>query len=260
MKAGRRRTHMRMKTGTRETHGFTYKGIKGVIVCRDACTTADDSSLVDRNNNFGDGWYFVPVEFKGEGRGAGGSAEGEPIENKSKWRFVEKDNGDYEQAMFVSYGMWLDENKVIRSAVDRKYGMANGNPVLDDSDSDLVPTATYQGNAEGLAARKDGTDDMASGQFEADVRLTAEFDTNLVLHGHVNNFRPADPVLDSKAVDTNWSVQLFNRDRNKNDGWTATEFGKDNERPEGFYGDFHHTFKDDDGADTGRVAGVYVAD
>ncbi len=253
-------THDQMRSGARATYPFTYQGIEGSVVCRGECVTTETDPIEKPDDRFDDGWYFVPVKFT-----KGGTAVEQENENKSGSYFVMKGEDKYEEALLVRYGMWLDGSVLHREVgVDYKNGRDNGNPVIDDSRPGLDPTAIYQGHAGGLAARKHGTDNMDSGQFEASVRLRATFGGNPRLDGLVYDFRPADPVLDREAVDTDWFIDLFPTDLMDDatatgNNWTATGFGKDSDRPEGFYGDFHHEFDDEDEYDDGRVAGVYVA-
>ncbi len=190
--------------------------------------------------------------------------------------YVPDGDGNYEKALFVRYGMWLEDDVgksagpalVRRIAVDESNGDSKGSNL----DITSVNRATYTGDAQGLAARGDGTpENTATGQFEASVSLIATFGQSPSLTGSVEGFKPVDPDLDGEAVDENWEV-LFNptplldkdgavmTDNKIAIDWIATGFGDEGERPEGFYGDFAHTFKDDDDNDTGRVAGVYVAD
>ncbi len=225
-----------------EKNKYDYNGIAGHVVCR----MAEGSCDAPKGETLGEGWYFVPNR------------------DDHKSYFFMKD-GKYEQRLIVRYGMWLREGEgenpsvlAGRIRVDNDLGRDNGK-----LDITSVNRATYTGDAEGLAARKHGTE-MATGQFGARVIMSASFGPDPELSGYVHDFKPVNPELDGEAVDTDWRVDLFHNNLMPDatatgNNWTATGFGENAKRPDGFYGGFHHTFKDDDDDDTGRVAGVYVA-
>jgi len=142
-----------------------------------------------------------------------------------------------------------------------------------------VPTtAKYNGKALGIAAvdsfSTSGTISTQSGEFTADVELTAKFDTTPSLEGTVDNF-------DGVAAGRGWSVDLdetaigstgattgnrqtfgeINGERTSSSAagsWTAQAYGdlpvEQGAHPLGFHGTFWADFKD------GRAAGGYAAE
>ncbi len=247
--------------------GYDYKGIIGIAVCREECVDPDPNAADLRpKEKFGEGWYFVPVEF----------SNGEPVQGKDKreWHFV-KDGDDYKPVVNIQYGMWLwDSGGDPKLA--RRIGVVSGDKgpetfnmfnlkLSPQTENDPIErTASYSGEAKGLSVREVGAS-AVSGHFEAKVDLTAGLGADPTLHGTIDEF-----MSDDGAVDPDWVVTLKQRNLMPYGGhtaprvpgsgnWNAQAFGsKDNQRPEGFYGDFHHKF-DGVNYDDGRVAGVYVA-
>ena len=108
--------------------------------------------------------------------------------------------------------------------------------------------------------------DIESGNFVADVVLTAKFAATPMLGGTIDNFRAAQGS-NSGAVDTSWTVTLTEADAtggtvaatdgvadaSGQDGtWSATSYGEADMRPAGIYGGFNAHFTD------GHVAGAYA--
>ena len=130
-------------------------------------------------------------------------------------------------------------------------------------------TATYNGTALGRSVHRttdaNGTvTDIQSGNFMADVMLTAKFSATPMLGGTIDNFRAAAGSSPG-AVDSSWTVTLTETDSpggivdagvtdaSGQDGtWTATSFGEANMRPTGIYGGFNAHFTD------GHAAGAFA--
>ena len=106
--------------------------------------------------------------------------------------------------------------------------------------------------------------DIQSGNFMADVMLTAKFANTPMLGGTIDNFRTAQGS-NPGAVDSSWTVTLTETtptggtvaggvaDASGQDGtWTATSYGEAEMRPTGIYGGFNAHFTD------GHVAGAYA--
>ncbi len=184
---------------------------------------------------------------------------------------------------YVDYGIWLTEDGGGAPVINSRIGFVGPDSLtargrLDvttpaDSVNGLEASATYQGTARGLAARRAGQA-VASGHFDADVRLEARFGASPTLGGRIDNFRSADP--DSQGTDhvnTDWAIDLRQGqvtdngvdttrggtypDNGRFQGedvtgeWSAFAYGDDaGERPDGFYGGFSAAF-DEDGIDQG---------
>ncbi len=153
----------------------------------------------------------------------------------------------------------------------------------------LPPSATYSGTAAGLSAITDREGTSASGHFTADVKLTATFGADPMLGGTIDNFQSADPDRQGTAhVGTDWVLTLdqtgltaFDHDNDgtgeastahtggrlinggiSGDGvtggeWSATAYGTEELRPEGFFGGFRAEGMDGDA--TAAAAGVFHA-
>ena len=238
------------------TANGSYNGIPGAIFClggTDGCKVTD--------GKLGAGWYFSP--------------------NDPKALYVANPDmaGMYMAAtMYATYGYWLTYNPAGTDPVGAAVGIALysdttantanlnlGQAGTGDDATDV--TATYSGSAVGISKRGD-----ASGQFTADVNLTAKFAVAPTLRGSISNFQ-------GNAVG-NWSVLLNETALNANatfdtngttagggtpGTWTAQGYGPmpvdhdgdsgtaaQNQRPSGFHGRFSANFGD------GAAAGAYA--
>ena len=184
-----------------------------------------------------------------------------------------------QDAMYAIWGHWLTVAADGEATVTTfaRAGTSDGAPAhpgiwgaADPADANLSgTTATYRGMAAGRSVHRT-TDingvvtDIQSGNFMANVRLTAKFANNPMLGGAIDGFRAA-PGSNPGAVDSSWTVTLTEKtptggivadgvaDASGQDGtWTATSYGKDGMRPAGIYGGFNAHFTD------GHVAGAYA--
>ena len=243
------------------------KGIEGTLYCDRyaVCITS--------NGRFGDGWYFTPVVYSGRFSG------GVKGYNTELARYKDNGDGTYELVSYVDYGMWLEEVDDALLLLRRVHlvGPSASPSTLDfgTDGSNTDTSATYEGKARGLSARKVGTRAdavTASGHFIADVELNVEFGGSPELAGMINNFRSADvEAQGSGHVNSAWSLTFGGVPDNNNefDGrytqggvgeWSAIPYGASGERPDGFYGGFDATFRNSDNTDIGAAVGVYSAD
>ena len=229
-----------------------YMGIDGTVFC--AGNDCGQSAAED--GNLTGSWYFTP-------------------DNPDEL-FVASTGGSYMMAtMYATYGYWLTYNAqgeatgvALHTASTANTGSLDlGQAGTGDDATDV--TATYRGSAVGISARGD-----ASGQFTADVNLTAKFAVAPTLRGSISNFQ-------GNAVG-NWSI-LLNETTLGTDAalsatgttagggspgvWTAQGYGPEpvdpdgptgpitdlvNQRPTGFFGRFSASFGD------GSAAGAYT--
>ena len=180
-----------------------YLGISGMLFCyvEATCKAPADGAT------FGAGWHFVPTTASGED-------DNQYVVN----------NGEYEQAHYVEWGLWLTSTEAngLNNFVGQGQGSdalitANMSSAAHTSDTSGVTTATYKGAAAGLSARITGGEGTtaspymyASGHFKADVELKAVFRTaSPMLSGTIGGFESADPDNQGTAhVDTNWKIAL----------------------------------------------------
>ena len=243
------------------------KGIEGTLYCDRyaGCSTS--------SGRFNDGWYFTPVVYSGRFSG------GVKGYNTELARYKDNGDGTYELVSYVDYGMWLEEVDDALLLLRRVHlvGPSASPSTLDfgTDGSNTDTSATYEGKARGLSARKVGIRDdavTASGHFIADVELNVEFGGSPELAGMINNFRSADvEAQGSGHVNSAWSLTFGGVPDNNNefDGrytqggvgeWSAIPYGASGERPDGFYGGFDATFRNSDNTDIGAAVGVYSAD
>ena len=266
-------------------YGFDHgklNGIEGTLYC-------DHSSgcVTSGGGLFGDGWYFTPD--------VNSSRQASLGYNPAEASFEDSDNdGTYDPVSYVDYGMWLEgpDNKLLLQRRAGVVGPSSPPRLLDFTTTDGLNTdtsATYEGEARGLSALTTGTGAdavTASGHFEADVTLNATFgpkEEDRTLGGTIYNFRPVAGQQHNGHVDPEWSLTLnfadltVDDDSNKfftspripyitNNGgsWNATPYGFSPDgrlvRPDGFYGGFNATFRNDEGTTVGAAAGVYSAE
>ena len=181
--------------------------------------------------------------------------------------------------MYAIWGHWLTvaDNGEATVTTFARAGTSDGAPAdpgnwdaADPVDANLSGTmATYSGMAAGRSVhRTTDTDgmvtDIQSGNFMADVMLTAKFADTPMLGGTIDNFRAAEGS-NPGAVDSSWTVTLTETtptggtvadgvaDASGQDGtWSATSYGEADMRPTGIYGGFNAHFTD------GHVAGAYA--
>ena len=227
---------------------INYKGIPGTVWClggEDGCSVSAAGELVG-------GWYFTPT-------------------STTKLYIADPDMaGMYMEAtMYATYGYWLtyDENDAaigitLHSATTAPTTTLDlGQAGTGDDAKDV--TATYSGSAVGISVRGD-----ASGQFTADVNLTAKFAVIPTLRGSISNFQGNavgnwtailnETVLDITNADFAngttagggtpgvWTAQGYGPTPVDHDGDTETP--DQNQRPTGFFGRFSATFGGGDAA------------
>ena len=233
-----------------------YLGIAGALHCYDAACSAPGTT-------FGAGWHFVPSETDN--------------------RYERKSDGDYMQAQYVEWGMWITGTNTVNGYIGKGLGSAvlrttaagtGAGEVSFTRGASSVTTdvrATYSGAAVGLSATQKGTGAAAthaSGHFIADVELKAVFGATVEeakLNGEIDNFRDAAGNGGSH-VNTAWSLDLVEKEgwgtpvadgTFENDidgGWTAQGYATGTgtkHQPDGIFGRFNAQFSD------GAAAGVY---
>ena len=179
---------------------------------------------------------------------------------------------------YATYGYWLSQatngdvtvNTFAGQSDDRGPVTAENTGVLVASDT-LADSATYEGKAIGMSMMKsfDGTTGKEmghkSGEFEAMVTLTAEFNATPKLSGKIDQFVGV-------GASSAWSVTLQEENLNDTAGtittgvaqgsgttdraaagtWTANTYGEADKRPTGIFGGFNAHF------DNGHAAGAYA--
>ena len=233
------------------TPGTEYKGIPGAVWClggMDGCSVSSDGTLSA-------GWYFTPTSTMA--------------------LYVANPNmaGMYMAAdMYATYGYWLTYTDGAATGI-ALYSATTANTASLDLGQDgegadaTDVTATYSGSAVGMSVRGDN-----SGQFTADVSLTATFAVAPMLRGSISNFQ-GDAVgdwtvlLNETALDaTNANFTAGTTAGGGAPGvWTAQGYGPapvdhdgdptttaQNQRPSGFFGNFSANFGD------GAAAGAYA--
>ena len=186
-----------------------------------------------------------------------------------------------QDTMYAVWGHWLTVAGNGEATVDTfaRAGTMDGSPAhggnwgaADPADANLSgTTATYSGSAAGRSVHR-RTDangrvtDIQSGNFMADVMLTAKFSATPMLGGTIDNFRAAQGSSPG-AVDSSWTVTLTETasdggtvtvtagvaDASGQDGtWEATSYGEADMRPAGIYGGFNAHFTD------GHAAGAWA--
>ena len=230
--------------------GISYNGIPGTVIC----LGGDDGCSVNAAGTLVGGWYFTP--------------------NDGDALYVAGSGGTYMVAtMYSTYGYWLEYTSGAVSGVALYSTTTAAVNTLDlgqagTGDNATDVTATYRGSAVGISAHGD-----KSGQFTADVNLTAKFAATPTLRGSISNFR-------GNAVG-NWSILLNETNLSSTAGfdtngttagggapgvWTTQGYGPApvdpdgdgpittpvNQRPTGFHGRFNANFGD------GTAAGAYA--
>ena len=235
---------------TTTTPGTEYKGIPGAVWC----LGGDDGCKVNADGTLGSGWYFTPT-------------------STTQLYDANPDMaGMYKAAtMYARYGYWLTYSATGAATGVTLFAESDGNVqnlnLGQAGDPAADVTATYSGSAVGISKRGDN-----SGQFTADVNLTAKFATQPTLRGRVSNFQGGavgnwtvllnetnlGPTAGNFINGTTagggspgaWSTQAYGPtpvDHDGNPGTTAQ-----NQRPTGFFGAFTATFGD------GSAAGAYT--
>jgi len=245
-------------------HDGKFQGIGGTYVfAGEAASTV----AIEDSGKFGEGWYFHPSEPNS--------------------RYVEDESADdlaYKKTTFVEWGLWLieDSNGSTNGTPPglRLYagpGVGSGPVTRNGGWGDITgaaTSATYEGSATGLSARRTGgttaAPTYASGHFTADVELKATFGTATMLGGTIDNFQGGS------HTDDNWELTLgsteFDGGISNTEGdftggisgyWTADSYGGvdggSGKRPDGIYGDFVAEFGAGGNARRGDgvAAGVY---
>jgi len=247
----------------------TYKGIHGTLYIDEVL--GEDGFSAPRR------WVFTPSIDADGGNLRGG--------DPNLFRYTRNSDGTYTVAPYVDYGAWLTGDTTLRLNLlagvvgpaargQNDYKTVDVTTPHDDpgtlASNDLLPaTATYTGDAGGLAARTDSdTGVVASGHFTADVELNATFGANPTLGGTIDNFRSTSPG--TAHVNPDWAATLNEGDLTSgtvgrgtvatetgvNGGdWAGVAWGTDPVlRPDGVYGGFRIDFTD------GAAAGVYSAE
>ncbi len=241
----------------------TYKGIAGDFYCLAATCPA-----ISATGNIGAGWYFLPTD------------------GDRRYKLQSGETDRYEGAVHAEYGYWLVPATGNAALGDiETFAIAHGGFSADTLLAASTTTgvgfrdndrANYTGKAIGMSVvtGKDGDDDDAalrSGQFTADVSLTANFagtdGSTSTVSGTINNFQ-------GPAIGNNWSVSLQSRDLDDptvagtalgagttGGEWTAQSYGGEaptdtdgggGARPTGIVGGFEAVFLD------GRAVGAYA--
>ena len=231
---------------------YAYQGIAGIAYClTNGCTVTD--------GKLGAGWHWAPTD-----------------KNK-RWKM--STTGDYEEFTdYAEYGYWMGENTDGIVTDTGYFGIPKDETAMPAAalaaNTALGNEATYRGKAFGLSivTEADGTNGrkaVRSGDFTADVTLTAKFGTSPKVEGTISNFQGSavnsswratleeGPLLNSK-VTANAAVNAQNyglvKVADQDDGrYTARAYGGDaNKRPTGITGDFQAFFED------GRALGGYA--
>ena len=253
----------RIETGQR------FRGIQGSYVYTGELE-GNNRPAVAEGTEFDEDWYFF-----------------EPVPTNRYVEDTTQDDLTYKPAEFVEWGLWLEdidsnangEQPGLRMYAGR--GSGSGPVVLNQgwgAINGAATSATYEGSATGLSARRTGgttaAPTYASGHFTADVELNATFGAGTpMLGGTIDNFQGGS------HTDGNWELTLTRETFDGTDGidnddgdfaggisgyWTADSYGGENtgddaKRPDGIYGDFVAEFGDGGNARRGDgvAAGVY---
>ena len=258
---------------TRSVAG-AFQGILGMYVY---AGDAETRPSVAAEAKFGEDWYFHPD-----------SADAYYTEERDAEGVLA-----YQQATFFEWGLWLDDSDATEAVAPRLnvyagpgVGSAGFTPDQEGL-GDAVPdsaasSATYEGSAAGLSARRTGGKNdaptYASGHFTADVELTATFGGTPALEGTIDGFRGGS------HVDGDWKLEFsddsiasgvaegtaYEGDNAPIGSWNAAFYGgvdgdsaADNaggKRPTGMYGDFVAGFGTGADVGDGTAAGVFHAD
>jgi len=276
-----------------------YKGVLGRLVCQvvhTECTAKTNGNLSGkapddptRKPGTQGTWFFVPVDPS-----VAVDADSFPVADAYEDGMYFIRGGKYElYEDYADYGYWITTNTqgnsdpsddtVTITATSRSPAdwdttkwtafTRPGNP--------KPTTAKYNGKALGIAAvdsfSTSGARSTQSGEFTADVELTAKFDATPSLEGTIDNFggvaagRGWSVDLDEaelsgagRTSNTANSAQTFgeiNGERTSSSevgSWTGQAYGdlpvEQGTHPLGFHGTFWADFKD------GRAAGGYAAE
>ena len=233
------------------SYDAVYKGIDGTVFC------AGTDCGQDADGNLTGSWYFTP--------------------DSTTALFVKNPDmaGMYMAAtMYATYGYWLTYTDGAATGIALYANNTGASTTLDlgqdgtGADATDV-TATYSGSAVGISKHGDN-----SGQFTADVNLTATFAVAPMLRGQISNFM-GDAVgnwtviLNETALvvaDADFASPGTTAGGGAAGTWTAQGYGLApinhdgddgttplvNQRPEGFFGHFSANFGD------GAAAGAYA--
>ena len=182
----------------------TYHGVSGTFTCTDTCTaTADrneDGDTTDAVDYHVD--QFVRLDSDNQREFNRGTWRFDPL-SVSRLVLQMRDNEH------VYFGIWVQEPNI--ASADHNYefivgGLTDGNdpndPTINNFDA-LTGTAVFTGGAIGKYVTIQQVGQNASiGTFNADARLTANFDINN-LEGRITNFRDG-----GQALTGNWNVYL----------------------------------------------------
>ena len=259
-----------------------YMGIPGVSFC------AGTDCNVDASGNLTGSWYFTPAGPKVWYRGTP-NADGDTVytgENQyARYGYwVSGTNDAATVNVYAIVGVAADDTATGVTATGTTagthYDITTDNSQVSGATILVDAEATYSGDAIGLSLYKEFNADGSiadgypqTGQFTADVELTAKFGTAPSLGGRITNFQ-------GDAVDEAWSVTL--RDTAFTGGniaetanapavgsatqggiWTATAYGNAGTtdvagtptlsvRPTGIFGHFNTHFTN------GHAAGAYA--
>ena len=249
-----------------------YKGINGVVFCQGSDCTVTESDSTANTAKLNGSWYFTPTLPK-------------------EW-YVGTTTGGVTtyaaETQYARYGYWISgtgattmvhvyaipgEGTNTTSAFGLTVDTTDGATALTDT------SATYSGDAIGISLYKEVNPDGTivdgfpqTGEFTADVELTATFGRNASVSGKIMNF-------EGSAVDSSWEVTLQSRPgvaytgtnyvesatnisenpvalgsgSNQGGIWTATAYGNSTTaRPQGIFGHFNTHFTN------GHAAGAYA--
>jgi len=247
--------------------GVEYRGIPGLLFCAGADCMVEGAG--DAQELTGS-WYLAadnPMHYYMK-----------PADDPAT-PDVDESQVYRQDTMYAVWGHWLtvagDGEATVTTFA--RAGTSDGRPAhpgnwdaADPSDANLSgTTATYTGSAAGRSVHRT-TDangmvtDVQSGNFMADVTLTAKFSATPMLGGTIDSFRAAQGSSPG-AVDSSWTVTLTETasdggtvtagvaDASGQDGtWEATSYGEAGMRPAGIYGGFNAHFTD------GHAAGAWA--
>ena len=257
---------------------INWNGIPGTVWCLEAsgCSVNSAGELVG-------GWYFTPTSTMNL--------------YKTNPDAVAREMTPYvlDSTAYVQWGHWLVEGASGDNSDEvRIYTYANVVGTPNTANLDLTvntahatepESATYTGKAAGMSVHDetisaDGAVEMiSSGEFTADVSLTARFGAAPMLGGTISNFQGGGGG-GGNHVDDNWSVELTEAafangtlattasttgmtgmESGQTGDWSGTAYGPApvtvdgssvNQRPTGVFGNFNAHFPD------GHAAGAYV--
>jgi len=244
------------------TNAATYKGIPGTVFCAGSDCKVEGATGSEMLTG---SWYFAPDDAK-------------------EWYMGTTTDGvtTYTaETQYARYGYWVARDATSGDVTVNVYAIPGagtattttfglGVNMAADATTLTDTSATYSGDAVGISLYKEVNPDNTiadgfpvTGEFMADVNLTANFGDAPTLGGRITNFR-------GNAVDSSWSVTLGQTaftggtiaesanaqavgTATQGGIWTATAYGNSaTARPQGIFGHFNTHFTN------GHAAGAYA--